>query len=390
MRLTKEQLEEVKIKYGVDKLWSWSRVNTFLTSPYEYFLQYIKHEKPLQDDSAYAPLGTVAHDLLEEYYSNKIKKQDMADKFDETWMEQITLGSLKFNRSDEDRDNSIKSKYYDNLIHYFNNFIPLTEKVFLEKFIAVKVNDFVLQGYADIIWKDNDGYTHIGDFKTSSIYKGDNLKQKSGQLMLYALGLSQMGVPLDRIKIGFNFLKYINVEVSQKTKDKITGKHKTKIRQLERYNYVEKLDTSILMWLKTIGIEGEEAQEILDKCHNDNSLIHLPDEIKDKFKISDCWVEVELTQDNVEELVNNISETIRFIESLEEDYNQTKNEKLFWDSKESMQKESYYLSELCGYSISQHKPYKEYLDELNMFKDDIESTTEDDDTEWLKSLGLID
>lgn len=389
MRLTKEQLEEIKIKYGVDRLWSWSRVNTYLTSPYEYFLQYIKHEKPLQDDSAYAPLGTVAHDLLEEYYSKKIKKEDMADKFDEAWMEQITLGNLKFNRSDNERNESIKSKYYDNLIHYFNNFIPLEYQAYLEKFIAVKVENSVLQGYADIIWKDDEGYTHIGDFKTSSIYKGDNLKQKSGQLMLYALGLSQMGIPLDKIKIGFNFLKYVNVEVCQKTKDKVTGQYKTKIRQLERYNYVEKLDASILMWLKTIRVEDIEAQEILDKCHRDNSLTHLPDEIKDKFKVSDCWVEVELTHDNLEELVDNVDKTIRHIEDVEREYDRTKNEKLFWDSRESIQKESYYLSELCGYSISQHKPYKEYIDELNMFKDDVTTDDTDDDEEWMKDLGLI-
>ena len=386
MRLTKEQLEEVKIKYGVDRLWSWSRVNTYLTSPYEYFLQYIKHEKPLQDDSAYAPLGTVAHDLLEEYYSNKIKKDEMADKFEESWMEQITLGNLKFNRSDDERNESIKSKYYDNLIHYFNNFNPLTYKAFLEKFISVKVKDYVLQGYADIIWKDNDGYTHIGDFKTSSIYKGDNLKQKSGQLMLYALGLNQIGIPLDKIKIEFNFLKYVNIEVSQKTKDKVTGQYKTKVRQLERYNYVEKLDASILMWLKTIGIDGSEAQATLDKCHQDNSLESLPDTIKDKFKVDDCWVEVELTQDSINELVDKISNTIKEIEKLELEYENTKDENLFWDSRESIQKESYYLSELCGYSISQHKPYKEYIDELNMFKDD--SDNDDDDMAWLKELGL--
>lgn len=389
MRLTKEQLEKVKVKYGVDRLWSWSRVNTYLTSPYEYFLQYIKHEKPLQDDSAYAPLGTVAHDLLEKYYSNEVSKEDMADKFDESWIEQITLGGLKFNRSDDERNENIKSKYYDNLIHYFNNFNPLKYQVYLEKFITVKVRDSVLQGYADIIWKDDEGYTHIGDFKTSSIYKGDNLKQKSGQLMLYALGLNQMGIPFEKIKIGFNFLKYINVEVCQKTKDKITGKYKTKVRQLERYNYVEKLDTSILMWLKTIGIEGSEAQEILDKCHKENSLKNLPDAIKDKFKVDDCWVEVELNEESVNDLVDEISNTIKDIEKLEAEYDKTKNENLFWDSKESLQKESYYLSELCGYSISQHKPYKEYIDELNMFKDNNDSDDTDDDEEWLKDLGLV-
>lgn len=389
MRLTKEQLEKIKKQYNVDKLWSWSRVNTYLTSPYEYFLQYIKHETPLQEDSAYAPLGSVAHDLLEKYYSNKVQKEEMADKFDESWVEQITLGNLKFNRSDDDKNESIKNKYYDNLIHYFKNFIPLPYKTFLEKFIAVKVGNFVLQGYADIIWKDDKGYTHIGDFKTSSIYKGDNLKQKSGQLMLYALGLNQMGIPFDRIKIEFNFLKYVNVTICQKSKDKATGEYKTKTRQLERYNYVEKLDTSILMWLKTIGVDGLEAQEILEKCHCDNSLIYLPDEIKDKFSVKDCWVEVELNKENIEELVNSIIETIEHIEYIEKEYDTTKDERLFWDSKESLKKESYYLSELCSYNISQHKPYKEYIDELNMFKDENKTIDNEDDESWLKELGLI-
>ena len=139
------------------------------------------------------------------------------------------------------------------------------------------------------------------------------------------------------------------------------------------------------MWLKTVNIEGSEAEAILDKCHKENSLESLPDTIKDKFKVDDCWVEVELTQDSIEELVNGIDETIRHIEDVEREYDRTKDEKLFWDSKESLQKESYYLSELCGYSISQHKPYKEYIDELNMFKDD----SDNNDEEWLKDLGLV-
>ena len=41
MRLTKEQLQEIKNEYGVDNLWSWSRLSAWHTSKYEYFLRYI-------------------------------------------------------------------------------------------------------------------------------------------------------------------------------------------------------------------------------------------------------------------------------------------------------------------------------------------------------------
>ena len=41
-RKTGEELEEVKRKYGVDRLWSWSRFNAYHNSQYEYFLKYIK------------------------------------------------------------------------------------------------------------------------------------------------------------------------------------------------------------------------------------------------------------------------------------------------------------------------------------------------------------
>ncbi|WRK54667.1 hypothetical protein SD457_06990 [Coprobacillaceae bacterium CR2/5/TPMF4] len=35
-------------------------------------------------------------------------------------------------------------------------------------------------------------------------------------MVLYAIGLHQMGVPWKNIKIGWNFLKYQNVTVEQK------------------------------------------------------------------------------------------------------------------------------------------------------------------------------
>lgn len=40
-RKTKEELKEITKKYNVNRLWSWSKFNTYHNSPYEYYLKYI-------------------------------------------------------------------------------------------------------------------------------------------------------------------------------------------------------------------------------------------------------------------------------------------------------------------------------------------------------------
>ena len=68
MRKTKEELEKIKQEYGVSELYSWSKINTFMTSPYEYYLSYVLHKKPDIDNCAYAPLGGMVHQIIENYY----------------------------------------------------------------------------------------------------------------------------------------------------------------------------------------------------------------------------------------------------------------------------------------------------------------------------------
>ena len=45
---------------------------------------------------------------------------------------------------------------------------------------------------------------------------------------------------------------------------------------------------------------------------------------------------------------------------------------LWWDNEESVKKQSYYFSTLCGYSPNLHKPYAEYLNELETKKSGID------------------
>lgn len=359
-RLTNEELENVKKKYNVSTLYSWSKINCFMTSPYEYFLKYVLHKKEDVDNCAYAPLGGIAHSIIERFYGDEIKYEDMIKEFDDGWTTAIDVADLKFDRNDEIKNDNIKGKYRDNLDHFFRNHTVIDSKVMLEKFIATKINSFVLQGYIDAIYKDNDGYYHIIDWKTSTKYSGKTAEEKCGQLVVYAIGLSQMGVPMDKIKICWNFLKYVSIQYQQKN-------GAVKIREVERHKIGESLQSNAKVWLKEFGY-ADQMDEYLKLLLDTNNIDVLPEEVQEKYVISDCYVYVDLTQKLIDKWTAEIIDAIKDICLREKDYRENGSENAFWDTDESVKSQSYYFATLCGYSANLHKPYKEYLEKLDAQK----------------------
>lgn len=357
MRLTKEQLEDVKRKYGVNELWSWSKINTFMTSPYEFYLSYILHQKPDKDNCAYAPLGGICHSIIEDLYNDKIEYKEMLDVFEDGWTTAIDIAKLYFFRSDEIKNKNIAEKYKTNLQHFFTNHKKIERKVELERFLSAKIGDYVLQGYADAITKTDEDDYRIIDWKTSSLFSAKELDEKSGQLVVYAIALMQLGIPLEKIKPCFCMLKYCNVEVSMKN-----GKKKT--RTIERYNLGESLVANAKMWLKDYGCNEDETDNYLKQLIDSNSINCLPIEVQNKFSIYDCYVEVPLTQKLVDKWTDKIIATIKDIEMRLVDFKQTKSIKCFWDTEESIKEQSYYFANLCSFSPNLHLPYQTYLKKI--------------------------
>lgn len=357
-RLTHEELKKIKDKHGVSRLWSWSKINTYMTSKYEYLLKYILHEEEDRCDSCYTTLGTICHDTLEAFYENKIKYEDMIDNYSDGYMTAITIADLKFNRSDEEKNKSIGEKYNQNLMHFFNNHTVYKHTLLIEKPITVNINGNVFVGYIDALYKDDDDNYHIIDFKSSSIYTGKTLEEHSGQLTIYALGLSQMGVPLNKIKINFNFLKYCTIKYEQKNGE-------IKYRNVERCKIGESLQSNAKTWLKAFKYDPDEYLKML---LDTNDVECLPEEIREKYEITDCYVYIDLTDDLVKKWTDTITTTIQDIELREKDYEETKSNKCFWDDEDSIKEQSYYYSNLCGYSINKLLPYKEYLDKMDAMK----------------------
>lgn len=355
-RKTYEELQQVVKQENVSRIWSWSKFNTFKVSPFEYYLKYIKHTPEDRQDCIYTSTGSLAHDIIEKFYTGKIQYNEMIGEFEDGWVTLYDIAQLKFDRNNEEKSKSIGEKYYLDLQHFFKNHTVLKHKPALEQFVKVKIGNHLFHGYLDCCFKDDDINYNIIDWKTSTVYKGDKAKKECGQLVTYALALNQMGVPMDKIKIAWNFLKYCTVQYEQ-----ANGTVKT--RDIERFELGEKLQSNLKVWLKKLGYE-DRMDEYLKMVIDTNGIECLPEDVRAKYVISDCFVYVDLTEDLINYWITDITTTIRDIALREKDYEETHSENVWWDTDESVKAQSYYFSTLCGYSGNLHKPYGEYLKRL--------------------------
>lgn len=360
-RLTSEELQTLMKNEGVSRIWSWSKWNCFHTSPYEYFLKYILHKKEDRTDCIYTTTGGIAHDIMERRYTGKLPYEQMIDDFEDGWVTAFNIAEMKFDRNSPEKNDKISQKYYENLKHFFMNHTPLKYKPVIEQFVKAKIGDNLFQGYIDVCFKDDEGNFNILDWKTSSIYKGKKAENECGQLVVYAIGLNQQGVPMDKIHICWNFLKYVSIQYEQ-----ANGAVKT--REVERCKIGESLQTNAKMWLKKLGY-ADQVDDYLKLLLDTNDIECLPKEVQEKYIISDCYVYVPLTDELINRWKETIISTINDIELREKDYEETHSDKAFWDTDESVEAQSYYFSTLCGYSPNLHLPYKAYLERTEKAKD---------------------
>jgi len=386
MRKQYDEIKKIAKKMKCSEIYSWSKYNCYKSDPYTYYLKYILKLPEDRNDSIYASMGSASHDAIESFYKNEVDRNEMAEKFEEKLFE-YTIAGLKDDRSDEDKNTNIGNKYEACLRHFFLNHERINGDVRLEMFIPAKINNIMMQCYIDFIhteMKDNIKYLYVTDWKTSTAYKGEKYEHEKGQLILYGLAIHQkLKIPLEQIIVRWAFLKYVNVDCIQ-----ANGKSKTRL--IERNDIGNSLSSSAKMWLKKSvnKLTETEIELYLEKIVTENSIDCLPEDVTDKFVIRDCYVEVPLTEEAIKELTDNIIETVEQIKIKENDYNETKDENIWWQ--EVTDKNSYFMNTLSGYSAKLHKPYKEYLEARDLFKnkENESEKVEEDDMEWLN--GLLD
>jgi len=382
MRKTNEELEQIKKDLNCSRLWSWSRINTYTNDSYEYLLKYILRTPEDRNDSIYGASGNAVHTITEDFYKGKLTNKQMLEEYEDRLFEFNTMG-LKYDRSDDDKNQKIASKYEDCIRHFLLNHKKATDKPIIEPFILIKIGNQYFQGYIDMLHverRDSRKKIIITDFKTSSIYKGKKLIENAGQLLLYGIGMHQKtGVSYEDIIVGFNFMKYVDVIYTQKKGDK-------KVRQIERNVIGKSLQSNAKMWLKDSGYSEDDIDIYLSQMIDTNGIECLPKEIQKKFEISDCFVEVDLTEEIINQHKEYITNIINEIIQKENEFAKTKDKNIFW--KDVTREDSYYHANLCGYSSSIHMPYRKYLEEAD-FQNAIKAIEDKsivDDLGWLDDL----
>ena len=388
-RKTGKELTEICNKLHTNILWSWSRYHCYKQDRWEYFLKYILHEKEDRTNSIYCVSGGNVHDIIEQLYTGKIKYEDMPELYEDNLFA-MNCAELKYNRSDSDKNDAIANKYENCIRHFFknHNLIEFPHKV--EHFITIKISDDIyMQGYIDMLYiepyTDINGKkrkrVHIVDWKTSTRYQGAKIDAECGQLVIYAEGIRQaLDIPLEDIVCEWNFLKYVTVTIEQKN-----GKKKD--RYIERNVIGEKLVNTAKMWLKEFGYE-DDLEKYIDEMTLNNNIDCLPEEVKDKFEIHDCYVQVPLTTEKIDNLKKDIIDTVSEINSKSKEYKGTGDENIFWQ--EVTDADEFRLATLSGYSRKLHKPYDQYLKNKELFlKDSSEEEADNEEDDLLAFVNSL-
>lgn len=369
MRKTNAELQAIKEHYGVSELWSFSKVNKFLTSPYEYYLKYILHIKEDKRDGIYTTSGGTIHDILEKFYSGEIKYEDMITSY-EGALFLFDQAELKYNKTDAEKNAKIANKYEDCIKHFFKHHKPFTQKAMIEQFAVTKIEENIFQGYIDFIFQNEDGTMTILDWKSSTIYTGTKVLKEGKQLLIYAQSLIQHGVPIEKIKICWDFLKYVNVKFVQQN-------GKIKERQIERNAIGSSLANTIKTKMKaTKKYSDEEIDSYLEFVVTTNDLSGLPEDISSQFEITDCLVYIPLSEDILKTLNEEVINTIKTIDKCKELWYNKKTsgadeselDRIWYDSEEQLKANEYYHWNLSGYSQSLHKPFADYVAKQELLK----------------------
>ncbi|MFT9003194.1 MAG: PD-(D/E)XK nuclease family protein [Liquorilactobacillus hordei] len=365
MRLKHEDLDALKEKFKVDRIWSFSRISTFLECPWAYNMLYIEKRR-VNTDNVYTIFGSECHEIIQEYLAKKIDRAEMSklwNSFVKKWEDDPT--SFQFDTK------KIESGYLDNLTHYFKHTEGLNYPVRNEKPVIAKLHDkdgklFVFVGYVDSEYTDEDGNLHLIDFKTSSktTFTPKNLPKKSMQLLLYAIAEHQRtGISYDKIKCKFDMQKYCSVHYQLES-----GKWKTSAQ--ERSQWVAKMANKLKTKLPKADVDPITAEEMIKTASHSNTMDNLPESIQKQFFVTNYYIEVKISEETCDKLERKITGYCNDIHDLEnKDDIQT-----YLEINYPYDPDNFYCKKLCAYHSS-----REFKEENGMIEPEITESLEVND-----------
>lgn len=283
-------------------------------------------------DSIYGIMGGHIHDCLQNICDGNGGYQDMVDTYN-TELNRCTLQGIKF------PSESIGVSWQKDMTHFISNFSLPYNTTTTERGFITNIDGVYIQGFIDLMTPNVDSLDII-DWKTSSKFTDKKLLHAGRQLVLYKIAIEkEFGIPVNEVM--WYMLKYVNVE------------YDGKVKMCNRGKWVKEISNLIKTQLKKLGMAEFLIPMMIDKAIEENTIDNMPQEVKDRFKLSDCIVKYNITDELINETKQYIVDTVKQIESLDNDIEK-------YDTCD-IEKENFFCATLCSHS-DKCRPYREWLD----------------------------
>ena len=164
-----------------DMTWSFSRISSFDSCPYRWFLSYIKGKR--EDDMFYASYGSFMHRILADYYSGRLNENQLSMEFLTNFRKEVKGARPAA---------STVEKYVNGGAEYLRHpFHPQGTVVAVERKIGFDVNGMPFIGYIDLVTREERGIV-ITDHKSHIVKSKAEADEMAKQLYLYAHGVHSL------------------------------------------------------------------------------------------------------------------------------------------------------------------------------------------------------
>lgn len=310
-RVNDERLEELR-NSGVT-IYSISRIDAINHCLYGAYRTYDLDERGI--GNVYSCAGSVTHDILEEIMNGNKTEADLLPGIQDE-LENLDILGIEFPKG-RDGSDSIKQGWVDDMTHFAETYKKpkgnfKTEQLFIYK---TKGGNY-LQGYIDLQRINKDGSIDIYDYKTSSMYKGEDIKLHGRQLLVYAAGKMQEGYNVK--SVAWIMLKYAEIHFMGKKTTK--SKEKTELCKIvERRKIGQEMAKYIEQDLYEAGYDDIDSEIILNELKKSNRFECLPEDIAKNYKMLPYVMKYDVTQELLDECEEYIDSTITMWESLNHD-----------------------------------------------------------------------
>ena len=207
-------------------VYSFSRLNSYYTCPYGYYLDYLadNDHRLKKTGNGFSDYGTFAHSIFEQFGKGELLQFELKPKFIDEFEKNIPNGvklitKTKYVMNLTEKYKSAGAEFFDNFEGINGGKQIASEKDFR---LLVKINGkpLILRGIIDAIVEDKSGNYHIWDFKSKSAFKSEEeLAEYARQLYFYSLAIKST---YGKFPKTLNFLQFrINtiktVEFNQKS-----------------------------------------------------------------------------------------------------------------------------------------------------------------------------